>query len=161
MARRTTLDRTRQLARTSPFLSDVLDFVFSDEIRDLLMRAADARQAPISAISDRLIERFGRDAFTSRETRQFAGLATAACLGTLGYSADGTRVRIRNDAIFETGSLFLKTAEPPRSNAQDLLARFVASLTDAEALVVADLLDRRRICPDLPGRSTPGFEGDS
>lgn len=160
MVKRTTLDRARELARSSPFLSHVLDYMCSEEVRIILVRAADAHQAPVSAISDRLIERFGRDGFASKEARQFVGLSTAACLGTLGYVADGTRVRFRADPLFTTGSLFRKATEPPRSTAHDLLARFVASLTDAEALAVADLLDRRRTRSDFPDSSAPEAGGD-
>lgn len=143
MARRTALQRARQLARASPLLSDIHAVILSEEMRACLLAAAQARQAPVGAISAALVERFGRDSFASIAARQFVGFAVAARLEALNFVPDGTRVRIKGDPIFSSGALFQRAAEPPRSSVEDLLARLVASLTDAEAIVLAALLDQR------------------
>ncbi len=81
-----------------------------------------------SAISHDLVKRFGQESFASTAARQFVGVAVAACLEAEGYAAAPKRVRLKGDPIFETGAVFLKRVLPHPSSAQDLLARFVASL---------------------------------
>lgn len=144
MAAYSLAQRARQLSRGSPLNGEVLAFVNGDAARPALLRAAAAGEAPVGAISHDLVKRFGQESFASTAARQFVGVAVAACLEAEGYAAAPKRVRLKGDPIFETGAVFLKESLPHPSSAQDLLARFVASLTDTEAQALADLLDRRR-----------------
>lgn len=143
MAAYSLAQRARQLSRASPLHGQVLAFVNGDAARAALLRAAAAGEAPVGAISHDLVEQFGRESFASTATRQFVGVAVAACLESEGYAAAPKRVRLKGDPIFETGAVFLKESLSPPSSAQDLLARFVASLTDTEAQALADLLAHR------------------
>ncbi|MCI9881665.1 MULTISPECIES: hypothetical protein [Methylobacterium] len=136
--------RARQLSRASPILVQIQTFISGHSLEAPLLAAVSAGDPPVGAISKYLVEQFGRDTFKSPQTKQFVGVATAAKLELLGCVATGKRIRINNDPIFTTGGLFRKLAVTPRSSSHELLARFIAALTEDEALIVAELLARRR-----------------
>lgn len=141
--------RMKQLARASRTLARLQAFIFGEALEAALLATASEGKPPVGAVSRHLIEQFGTDTFKSPQTKQFVGVAVAAKLETLGYVATGKRIRITNDPIFTTGGLFRKVAASPKSSSHELLARFVAALTENEALIVAELLVRRRELVEL------------
>ncbi|WP_157085583.1 hypothetical protein [Methylobacterium sp. Leaf99] len=136
--------RARQLSRSSPTHAQLQTLISGKLLEAALLAAVSEGKPPVGAISGHLIDQFGLDTFKSPQTKQFVGVAVAAKLETLAYAATGKRIRITNDPIFTTGGLFRKVAASPRSSSHELLARFVAALTEDEALIVAELLARRR-----------------
>ena len=141
--------RARQIARASPTLIPIQAFISEGRVDAALLDAVSAGDPPAGAISHRLIEEFGGDAFASPQAKQFVGVAVAARLERLGYVATGKRVRMTRDPLFTTGGLFRKLPESPKSSSHELLARFVAALTKEEALIVSDLLTRRSELTEL------------
>ncbi|WP_157063997.1 hypothetical protein [Methylobacterium tarhaniae] len=141
--------RVKQLARASPTLARLQAFIFGETLEAALLAAVPQGKPPVGAISGLLIDKFGIDTFKSPQTKQFVGVAVAAKLETLGYVATGKRIRITNDPIFTTGGLFRKVAASPRSSSHELLARFVAALTEDEALIVAELLAQKRTLAEI------------
>lgn len=137
------LQRARQLARTTPSLIPIHAFISDGRVDAALLAAVSAGDPPVGAISPRLIEEFAADTFASPQAKQFVGVAVAARLERLGYVATGKRVRMTRDPLFTTGGLFRKLPVSPKSSSEELLARFVAALTEEEALIVSDLLARR------------------
>lgn len=135
--------RARQLARAAPTLVPIQAFVSQRHLEADLLAAVATGDPPVGAISRRLIEQFGIDAFASRQARQYVGVAVAAKLERLGYVATGKRVRMARDPLFTTGGLFRKVPDSPKSSSHELLARFIAALTEDEALIVQDILARR------------------
>ncbi|BAQ46062.1 hypothetical protein [Methylobacterium aquaticum] len=141
--------RVKQLARASPTLARLQAFILGEALETALLAAVSEGRPPVGAISGHLIDQFGLDTFKSPQTKQFVGVAVAAKLETLGYVATGKRIRITNDPIFTTGGLFREVAASPKSSSHELLARFVAALTEDEALIVTELLERRRDLAEL------------
>lgn len=135
--------RARDLARAAPELTPVQTFILAGPLDATLLEAVSAGDPPVSAISHRLIEKFGGDIFASPQAKRFVGVVTAAKLERLGCVPTGKRVRLTRDPLFTTGSLFRKAPLSPKSSSHELLARFVAALTEEEALIVSDLLARR------------------
>jgi len=55
-----------------------------------------------------------------------------------------TGVRLSNDPVFRTGSVYNRTSAPQKTGPTALLVRFIETLTDAEAQQALQLLKKRR-----------------
>jgi hypothetical protein len=61
-----------------------------------------------------------------------------------GFEPVETGVRLSNDPVFRTASVYKRISAPEKLGAPSLLVRFIDTLTDAEARQALQLLKNRR-----------------
>jgi hypothetical protein len=121
----------------------ILDFVRQNKTRLLLVAAAESGAPPVTAISEQLVKLIGiRDA-KLQPVKQFVGVCVRAVLEEEGFNVAEKGVRVSGDPVFRTGSTYERAADEPAESS--FLARFVANLTDSEALQVLNLLKSRNL----------------
>jgi hypothetical protein len=134
------MQRARRSARALLHGSEILQFIQAPKTRRLLIAAAESGAPAVTAISEKLLELVGPKDAKLAPVKQFAGLCVRAVLEEEGFEQADAGVRLSNDPVFRTGSVYRRRRD---SDSSDLLARFVASLTDDEARRAKILLRRR------------------
>jgi hypothetical protein len=134
------MQRARRSARAVPHGTEILEFMQEPKTRRLLVAAAEAGVPAVTAISGKLQALVGLKDVKLAPVKQFTGLCVRAVLEEEGFELAGVGVRLSNDPVFRTGSVYRRHTE---SNSADLLARIAASLTDDEARRLTTLLRRR------------------
>ena len=135
-----TLRRAQRSARAVLHGTEILEFVQELKTRRLLIAAAESGVPAVTAISGELRELVGPKDAKLAPVKQFAGLCVRAVLEQEGFEVADAGVRLSNDPMFRTGSVYRRRSD---SDSTDLLVRFIESLTDDEARRVKTLLRRR------------------
>lgn len=135
--------RVRRMARAVPMGAPILDFMSSAEGRRRLTQAAARGIPPVTAVSQSLVELMGAEALKSAVVRQFCGLVTRAVLDEEGFVPIQAGVRIRNDAVFVTGSVYAKRVSSVPKSDDPVLKRMLDALTVDEMNWAADYLRQR------------------
>lgn len=136
-----TMQRARRSARAVLHGTEILEFVQEPNTRRLLIAAAELGSPPVTAISHKLQELVGPKDAKLAPVKQFTGVCVRAVLEEGGFELADTGVRLSNDPVFRTGSVYRRRSN---SKSTDLLVRFVESLTDDEARRIKILLRRRK-----------------
>ena len=134
------MQRVRRSARAVPHGTEILEFMLQPKTRQLLVTAAESGVPAVTAISGKLQELVGFKDAKLAPVKQFTGLSVRAVLEEEGFEVAGVGVRLSNDPVFRTGSVYRRHTD---SDSTDLLARIAASLTDDEAKRLTTLLRRR------------------
>jgi hypothetical protein len=124
--------------------TDILEFVQEPKTRRLLVAAAESGAPAVTAISGKLQELVGPKYANLAPIKQFTGLCVRAVLEEEGFEVAQTGVRLSNDPVFRTASVYKRTLAIGNSDETELLERFIASLNDAEARQALRLLKNRR-----------------
>jgi hypothetical protein len=100
--------------------------------RDLIAAAKQSRP-PVAAVSALLLESHGAE-IKQTPVRQFIGLAVRAILEEAGFDVAYTGVRIKDDPVFRTGSVYRPhTDDNDAREADDALDRMMKALTADQA----------------------------
>ena len=124
--------------------TEILEFVQETKARRLLVAAAESGAPAVTAISGKLPELVGPKYANLAPIKQFTGLCVRAVLEEEGFEVAQTGVRLSNDPVFRTASVYKRTIAIGNSDETELLERFIASLNDAEARQALKLLKNRR-----------------
>ena len=124
--------------------TEILEFVQETKARRLLVAAAESGAPAVTAISGKLQELVGPKYANLAPIKQFTGLCVRAVLEEEGFEVAQTGVRLSNDPVFRTASVYKRTIAIGNSDETELLERFIASLNDAEARQALKLLKNRR-----------------
>ena len=122
----------------------ILQFVRTPKVRAKLIVAAETGAPPVTAISSELLNLVGEVDAKLAPVKQFTGRCVRAVLEEGGFELVQTGVRLSNDPVFRTGSVYNRTSAPEKTGATALLIRFIETLTDAEAQQALQLLKKRR-----------------
>ena len=122
---------------------EILQFVRTPQVRATLIAAAETGAPPVTAISAQLIKLVGEDDATLMPIKQFTGRCVRAVLEEADFELVETGVRLSNDPVFRTASVYKRNTASEKGDAAKLLVRFIASLTDAEARQAMRLLKKR------------------
>lgn len=139
-----TMQRARRSARAVLHGTEILEFVQEPKTRRMLIATAELGAPAVTAISAKLQELIGPKDAKLAPVKQFTGLCVRAVLEEEGFELAETGVRLSNDPVFRTASVYKRTLAPDKSGAMELLERFIASLNDAEARRALKLLKNRR-----------------
>jgi hypothetical protein len=135
------MQRAERSARAITHGPQILELVRSPKVRARLIAAADSGTPPVTAISAALKSLVG-PLRKDPPIKQFAGLCVRAVLEAEGFEVAEKGVRLSHDPMFRTASVYKRTSVPGKTD--ELLVRFIASLTDAEARQALQLLKNRR-----------------
>jgi hypothetical protein len=138
------MQRAQRSTRAVLHGAEILKFVQQAKTRRLLIAAAESGAPPVTAISGKLQELVGPIDAKLHPVRQFTGLCVRAVLEEEGFEVAQTGVRLSNDPVFRTASVYKRTIATGNSDETELLERFIASLNDAEARQALKLLKNRR-----------------
>jgi hypothetical protein len=119
-----------------------MEFLGRPDTRERLVRAADAGDPPVAAISEELRAQFGLDAKVL-PVRQFVGLAVKGILAEEGFSVAETGVRIPGDPVFTTGATYSRQEPQAADEATDWVRRVVEIMDANEAAYALRLLEAR------------------
>jgi hypothetical protein len=122
----------------------ILQFVRTPKVRAKLIVAAETGAPPVTAISSELINLVGAVDAKLAPVKQFTGRCVRAVLEEEGFELVETGVRLSNDPVFRTASVYKRISAPEKTGAPSLLVRFIETLTDAEARQALQLLKNRR-----------------
>ena len=136
--------RAKRSARAITWGTEILQFVQSPSVRQRLVEAAELSSPPVTAISSDVQKLVGKKAAKLPPIKQYTGLCVRAVLEEEGFELVQTGVRVSNDPIFRTGSVYQRSEKQEPQPASDLLARFIQSLTDEEVVYAIKLLQSRR-----------------
>ena len=136
------MQRAQRSARAVLHGPKILEFVSTPKVRAKLITAADTGAPPVTAISAALKTLVGTADTKLAPVKQFTGLCVRAVLEEEGFELAETGVRLSNDPVFRTASVYRRTAAPGKTD--ELLVRFIEALTDAEARQALKLLKNRR-----------------
>jgi hypothetical protein len=139
-----TMQRARRSARAVRYGTEILEFVQEPKTRRLLVAAAESGAPAVTAISGKLQELVGPKYANLAPIKQFTGLCVRAVLEEEGFEVAQTGVRLSNDPVFRTASVYKRTIAIGNSDETELLERFIASLNDAEARQALRLLKNRQ-----------------
>ena len=124
---------------------EILEFLLSDEARKALRNAAERGEPPVTAVSDTLFSRFGKD-MVFPPVRQFAGLVIRAILEEEGFRVAETGVRISRDPIFRTGAVYEAIADEKKAGSLESLVAFLTErLSDSEIRRLRQLLSPSKL----------------
>lgn len=138
------MQRAERSARAVLHGPEILQFVRKPKVRAKLVAAAETGAPPVTAISVELKTLVGAVDVKLTPIKQFAGRCVRAVLEEEGFELVETGVRVSNDAVFRTASVYERTSALGKSDPTELLVRLIASLTDAEARKALRLLKNRR-----------------
>lgn len=133
----------RRAVRSSQALrrgTEILEMILSS--RRALVEAAKQGVPPVIAISNGLVEVAGKRDAKLLPVKSFAGLCVRAVLEEEGFSVIQTGVRLKDDPVFRTGSVYARQANVQQAS-KPLLERLVAVLTKDEAEQLSNLLRQR------------------
>ncbi len=122
----------------------ILQLVCNPKNRERLVTAAKLGMPPVTAISSAVQKLVGENDAKLAPIKQFTGLCVRAVLEEEGFELLETGVRISNDPIFRTGSVYQRSDKKEVPPAYAILARFIRVLTDEVADYVIKLRQRRR-----------------
>lgn len=136
--------RARRTARAIDRGQEILDLLCMPELQAAITATANLGQPPVSAISQRLLDTFGRHTMQTTATKMFVGLCVRAILGEE-YELAASRVRMSNDPLFSTGAVYKKL---PQTNSSDekflYLHRILRAVDDIELDIAIKILEERR-----------------
>ena len=138
------MKRAERSARAVRHGPEILQFIQQDKTRARLVHAAELGSPPVTAISSDLHKLVGQKDVKLPPIKQFTGLCVRAVLEEEGFELVQTGVRVSNDPIFRTGSVYQRSKKHEPQPAFDLLTRFIQSLTDEEVVYTIKLLQSRR-----------------
>jgi hypothetical protein len=108
-----------------------------------LVASAKQQRPPVSAVSQKLLDEFGQD-IKRLPVKQFVGLAVRAILEEAGFDIAYSGVRISDDPVFTSGSVYKVRADEsldaPQSD--DALERMLKGLTPEQATRATRFLRR-------------------
>ena len=140
--------RAERAARSVVEGKEILDFLKRPPMRKRIAGAADAKVPPVTAVSQALLDQFGKKA-SDLPVRSFIGLCVRAILEESGYHVVDKGVRLRDDPIFVTGSVYEKSGD--RSAAAPghhrLLDAIAENLSREEALYLITKIQKRFRAP--------------
>lgn len=136
------MQRAQRSARAVLHGSEILEFVQEPKTRRLLVTAAETGAPPVTAISSALKTLVGKADAKLAPVKQFTGLCVRAVLEEEGFELAETGVRLSNDPVFRTASVYKRISASGKTD--ELLVRFIEILTDAEATLALKLLKNRR-----------------
>jgi hypothetical protein len=134
--------RAERTARAVLHGEEILQFIQSPRARKHLVQAAELGLPPVTAISSDVQKLVGKRDAKLSPIKQYAGLCIRAVLEEEGFELVQTGVRVSNDPIFRTGSVYQRRQQPQPP--ADLLARLIQSLTEEEIGELLKLVRRRR-----------------
>jgi hypothetical protein len=110
--------------------------------RELIAMAEQSRP-PVAAVSQMLLEKFGAEV-KRLPVRQFIGLAVRAILEDAGFEVAYSGVKISEDPIFTSGSVYRNQSDQPRSPSEydDAFERMLKALKPEQATRAVYLLNR-------------------
>jgi hypothetical protein len=121
--------RIRRMTRSVERSQEILEYLQSLEAEKLLIEAAERGVAPVTAISSKLLKRFGHHVFARTITRQFVGRVVRAVLDDRGFVLTRSNVRVRNDPLFVSGAVYAQRTGSGAKEPDPLLQRFVDTLS--------------------------------
>jgi hypothetical protein len=121
--------------------AEILEFIAKPSSRASLVARAKHGSPPVGAISPQLLQKFGPDVKLT-PVKLFIGTCVRAVLEEEGFRVSEKGVRLKNDEIFRTGSVYEPVAEDAPKSSKDLFETMLASLSEANALRVARLLEK-------------------
>jgi hypothetical protein len=138
-------ERARRMTRHIDRSEEILGFLTSAQTQARLEAAADKGYPPVGAISQDLVELLLPSTDYTMALRQFCGLVIRGVLEQAGFEFVKGGVRISNDPMFKTGSVYrrVREASPRAAPPPDLLSRIIQTLNRQEALAARELLDTR------------------
>ena len=136
--------RAQRSARAVLHGTEILQFVQSPKTRERLVRAAELGSPPVTAISSEVQKLVGKKDAKLPPIKQYTGLCVRAVLEEEGFELVQTGVRVSNDPIFRTGSVYRRSEKQESQPASDLLGRFIQALTNEEIARALKLLQRRQ-----------------
>lgn len=99
------MTRAKRAAHTLNRGNEILEFLSQQAVRVSLIAAAEAGVAPISSVSKILKAKIGDD-ITSLPVKSFVGICVRAILEEEGFEVVQKGVRISNDSVFRSGSVY-------------------------------------------------------
>lgn len=138
------MQRAERSARAVLHGAEILQLVRTPKVRTNLIAAAENGVPPVTAISLDLINLVGTVDAKLAPIKQFTGRCVRAVLEEEGFELLETGVRLSNDPVFRTASVYERASAPEKRRATELLVRLIASLTDAEAQQALTLLKKRQ-----------------
>jgi hypothetical protein len=123
---------------------EILELLHSGEARKALKGAAKRGEPPVTAVSDMLFNRFGKD-MVFPPVRQFTGLVIRAILEEEGFRVAESGVRISRDPIFRTGAVYEASDEKKAGSLESLVAFLTEKLSDSEIGRLRQLLSPSRL----------------
>jgi hypothetical protein len=120
---------------------EMLEAVLSMEAD--IVAAAEQDVPPVSAISEELLRRFGKE-LKSITVRQFIGTVVKAILADRGFEVAQTGIRLPKDKVFTTGAAYRKAAVAREGDSEDILRRAFANIVRG-----MDLRERRIMFDEL------------
>ena len=102
------MKRARRTAVAVKDGPEILDYIAAPKSRGLLVSRAERGAPPVGAISESLLREFGRGVKLA-PVKQFIGMCVRAVLEEEGYSVAEKGVRIKDDNVFSTGSVYIPT----------------------------------------------------
>lgn len=135
--------RARRTARAVPHGQEIFELLQTPEPRAAIMAAADAGHPPVAAVSRLLIDAFGAETMRTAAVKMFTGLCVSAVLED-SYTVSASRVRLSNDPLFSTGTVYVRKVTPEGTGTLDLLERIIGCLDDSEIGRAMALLEARR-----------------
>jgi hypothetical protein len=108
-----------------------------------LVAAAKQSGPPVAAVSETLLHKHGPE-IKRTPVKQFVGLAVRAILEEAGFEVAYTGVRIKDDPVFRTGSVYRpRTDDHEAPQQDDVLERMLRGLTPDQAARALRILLRR------------------
>jgi hypothetical protein len=136
------MQRARRSARAVLHGDKILEFIQKPVSRKLLVAAAESGSPPVTAISKEL-EKIARKDIRLAPVKQFAGLCVRAVLEEEGFEVAETGVRLSQDTVFRSGSVYRKIQATQTGISTSLLDRFLDVLNSQELEQLARRLDSR------------------
>jgi hypothetical protein len=131
--------RVWRAARDEPQKAEIIRMVTDPEMRQRLVAAAVKSEAPVGVVAPILRAQMSPEFLDQHAVRTFIGLVVAAALWDEGFEPTRS-VRLRNDPIFASGSLFRRRVHALQADSTDVLERMLAALTKAEKVAALRFL---------------------
>jgi hypothetical protein len=134
------MHKARRMASSVPRGSELLRLIESAAMRKALVKAADAHQPPVGAISEKVLQLVGGEMSRLPLLRQFVGACVRAVMDEEGYVVAKEKARISSDCMFKSGATYRKAARMEG----DLLERLLHSLDKKEVERAYEIISKRR-----------------
>jgi hypothetical protein len=106
----------------------------AEESKSALVAAAEAKKPPVTVLAPIVGNALGAELLRQHAVRRFLGLAVSSVLAEQGFEVARKGVRLRDDPVFTTASLYRRAGQLPLIEAPDILERMLAGLTKPEQL---------------------------
>jgi len=137
------LQRVQRSARAVLRGEEILEWVKTTKVRARLVAVAATGAPAVTAISNDLIKLIGKKDAKLLPIKQFAGRCVRAVLEQEGFELAEKGVRLSNDPLFRTASVYRRRTIATENAPTELLVRFIQTLTDDEVRQAFDLLKQR------------------